>query len=805
MDDDEIGNLFQDEEQHMTESAKIKLRLKKFCYVIGALLILWVISIIIVVAINKPQDKDPWSKAYEKAINFIEKLDSNGIKNLLNGANNIKTIISLKNINEGNKLCQGQIASYHDNNSNITFKGMCIQEGTTGVQFSNLTGILWQSEMNTAATFNKTLMYKIGNAQGNESKGKGINTLLSPCVNIMNKAQDGILWESFGENPYYSGICASEIIKGIQDSGVIATIKHFFGNNSEIYEVLNPSNVNKTALMDFYIEPFYRPIKEAQVGAIMVSNNILNKTYFYENEYLFTNILRNNLTFKGFIISDLWGIYNNNIYNYSLLDLNMNEECTQGPIEERSPSEENLKNKTEEEEEKESATRIIAAMYKMNQMENYYDVNLFNETKDENWTKIQREAATESQVLLRNEGDILPLQNNSTIAVIGNIAFKDDYLTNNELENKNETKLDLNEHIQLENNSKFGSFISPLPEIRKLALNKSIDVLSLRDLINTNSNGKSTLEKIKNILLDTEIKLDTIIVFLTATSDRKYSIIEKNKKNKIISSLLNHADELINAIKYKFNVTVVINAPLINDLSLLDNVKAVLFSGFPGDEASNAIADILFGEANPSGHLPFSLGKKDEPNKKLSSLNNLTKIDKKIEKALKDEFRYDGIDSDGLKNNKENHGIEKYNYSEGLYIDQRCSDLKKKINNNFFPFGFGLSYSSFNYSSNINASIKGTTLTAEFNITNNSSFLGQAVPMMFLSFRDIKGYSNYLFKGFEKVEIEGYSNKTVTIVADEHALSYFDSKQKKYIRVKGPIEVCIDLNGNIAKSKVNIQ
>jgi len=484
------------------------------------------------------------------------------------------------------------------------------------------------------------------------------------------------------------------------------------------------------------------------------------------------------------------------------LDLNIREDSTQGPIDEehKTSSEENLKNITEEE--KESATRIIAAMFKMNQMENYSKVNLFNETKDENWTNIQRKAATESQVLLRNDGNILPLQNNATIAVIGNIAFKGDYLTNN----NSELIVNGNEQIK-EYNSKFGSFISPLPEIRKLAEQKQVKVISSLDLINEyNKNyyrerNKNALDKIKKVLEQKKNILDAVIVFITANSSEKYSIVEKNKINGFVPSLWNGADELIGQIE-GMNAIIVINAPIVDNFQLLDKIKAVLFSGFPGDEASDAIAHILFGEANPSGHLPFALGEIGNDITKPSFLNNSTKIDKKIEKTLKDEFRYNGVDSDGLKNNKENFGIEKYNYSKLLYNNQRCSD-KYYNHNNFFPFGFGLSYSSFNYSSNISYSFIDTALIVKFNISNNSPILGQAVPMMFLSFPEIKGYSNYLFKGFEKVEIEGNSNKTVTIVADDHALSYFDSKQNKYIRVQEPIEVCIDLNGNIAKLKID--
>ena len=334
MEADEVDSLIDLEVPHITESDKIKLRLKKFCYAIGFLFILQIISLIIVISSNSNSNKEeptkdtkdtqdtqddsiPKDESYSKAEDFISNLNSQEIIGLLKGKNNIN---ENKNVN----LCEGQIAPFTSNE--VVFKGMCIQDGTTGVRFSEGKGILWQSQINTAATFNETLMYKIGKAQGAESKEKGINTLLYPSVNIMKKPQD-ILWESFGDDPFYSGVCASKIISGIQESGVIATIKHFLGNVQEIYEIPNKYNPDINALMDIYVEPFYRAIHEEDVRAVMAGNNTFNGTYCYENEYLLTNILRNYLNFKGFIISDLYDVDNTHNYDCSLLDLYLGEEC----------------------------------------------------------------------------------------------------------------------------------------------------------------------------------------------------------------------------------------------------------------------------------------------------------------------------------------------------------------------------------------------------------------------------------------------------------------------------------------------
>ena len=146
---------------------------------------------------------------------------------------------------------------------------MCLQNGPACIRFAQGTSISWQTNLNLACTFNKSLLYEVGHTQGKENKEKGINTFLSACVNIMRTPQAGRVWEAFGEDPFYSGVCASQMIKGIQDVGVIATIKHFIGNDQETYRHSSSSNIEMAPLMDIYAEPFYRAIHDAIVGGIL--------------------------------------------------------------------------------------------------------------------------------------------------------------------------------------------------------------------------------------------------------------------------------------------------------------------------------------------------------------------------------------------------------------------------------------------------------------------------------------------------------------------------------------------------------
>ena len=103
--------------------------------------------------------------------------------------------------------CGGQIDPF--DNEEINFKGMCLQDGPSGINYAKRTSISWQSSINNAMTFDKKLMYKIGKAHGEEAKEKGINVILEPCVNIMRNPKGGRVWESFGDDPYYVGVCFS--------------------------------------------------------------------------------------------------------------------------------------------------------------------------------------------------------------------------------------------------------------------------------------------------------------------------------------------------------------------------------------------------------------------------------------------------------------------------------------------------------------------------------------------------------------------------------------------------------------------
>ena len=808
---------------------------------IGTKIIIIIITIVVIIALalglglgltlkkkNKYiQSNITWDQSYEKAKNFISELNLTERINLLFGTQNMKMeTLLIEDESELQYLCVGQIDPFK--NEKVDFKGMCLQDGPSGVRFAKGTGISWQGSLNNAMTFDKNLMYEVGRAQGEENKEKGINVVLAPCANMMRNPKGGRVWESYGDDPYYTGVCASEITKGIQDAGVIACLKHFVANDQETYRKASSSNMDPKTLMDIYAEPFYRSIHEANLGSIMAAYNAVNDKYCYESKYILTDILRDILGFRGFVMTDWWALTNDDpISINSGIDMNMPGGMGYGPFDEErkyayygrehsywSNLEEHVRNnRVTEDRINEAATRIIASMYKMNQMDNYPKVDIYYQTNTTYRKQLQRKVATESQVLLKNDG-ILPLKTGTIkkIAIIGNDAFERDCLPDELPQCMNDTNEVINGHVPLGYGSGVTNFeylITPLEGIKNLAKEYNIEIKSSGKLIysyeSINSTHEKSVDATEDIANGVKIaeECDVAIVFAKATSGEEFVVLKQSIGDRKDLDLWYNANELIEEVtKVNSNTIVVINAPATVNLPWLDKVRAVIFSGFPGAESGNAIADIIFGKVNPSGHLPFVWGKNEDYCAKIPNLEDLTIIDSVNKLSYKDIYRFDGIDCHAKPNNTNGFGKEPIDYSEGLYIGQRWFNKNNKKPD--FPFGFGLSYTTFEYS-DIDLSMNQDGLTAKFNIKNTGSVKGKAVAMMFLTFpENIGDYPEYIFKGFEKIEIEPGQTKTIKIIADDHALSYFNVDQNKYVRVnEGIIKVSISDNGDPSQAKLS--
>ncbi|OUM64902.1 glycoside hydrolase family 3 protein, partial [Piromyces sp. E2] len=621
------------------------------------------------------------------------------------------------------------------------FKGLCLQDGPAGVRFANGTATSWQAALNTASTFDRDLFYKVGEAQGDEFYQRGINAALSPAMNIQRAPASGRIWESYGEDPFLAGQVGVQVIKGMQSKGVIATAKHYIGNDQENNRGASSSNIPEQALWEVYIEPFYRAINDASVDAVMSSYNAINGTYSVQNKRLLTDVLKGKMGFQGFVMSDWWSIYDVEKSFAAGMDMDMPGGKYWGPdyvgdsfwgehiqecIDKGIFPQERLDD---------AALRIVRSLIKAGQLENYPEVNLYVDTLTEENIALNRKVAADSNVLLKNADNILPIKKAKKIAIIGKDSMPSNFCP--DLQCANGT-------LPLgwgSGTTDFKYIIDPLSAITKRAKKDNIKVVSYGE---DDAKGGAKVAK----------DADLAIVFVQADSGEEYITVEGNKGDRLNLDLWHGGNELIDAVaSVNKNTIVVIHAPGPVNVPFLDKVKGIVFAGMPGQESGNAIADVLFGDVNPSGHLPYTWAPRED---------------------FPTDVNYDPALQGG--------GEEKtqYDYNEGLFVGYRWFD-KKEIEPTF-AFGYGLSYTTFKFSDLV-ADMTEDGLYVSLTVTNTGDVAGAAVPMIFLSFPEsVKDYPVRLFKGFDKVMLEAGQSKKTTIFIDNHDLSYYDLEAKEFVK-----------------------
>ena len=702
-----------------------------------------------------------WEEAHKKAKEKIKDFTVDEKLSLLYGIQNMQ-----KTRENG---CVGSIEPIQDK-----FGGICLQDGPAGVRFS-LSTQSWQAGINTASTFNKTLMYEVGKAQGKEFREKGINIALGPAMNFLRSPQGGRIWESYGDDPFLAGVAATQVIKGIQSNGVIACAKHYVGNDQETNRKNSTSNIQDQALWEIYIEPFYRSVVDAQVGSIMAAYNAVNDIYCVKNEILVKKYLKELIGFQGFVMTDWWEVMSNSSDNFnSGVDMNMPGGKDEGPeyvgrdksywsnfktyINDGEITTERLDDAVE---------RILAPMYKLDQFNSYVkfpEVNLNKNTITKETKKLNREAAAQSNVLLKNEDNILPIRNmkDKTIAIIGNDAIESPCIRDSDCSCKSESNNFFQGHISLgygSGTTYFNYTVDPLTAIKARAEKEGIKIINSNDIIEsaevieerTIVVGKEDIDKAKEVAGEA----DLCIVFISADSGEQYIDLEKSVGDRYDLKAWHSGDELVEAVLEKNeNVIVVINSPGPIDLPWYENIKGLIFSGFGGAESGNGIADILFGDYNPSGHLPYVWAELDNYPSKIKIFSNPTY----------------------------------YDYKEGVFVGQRYFDKNNKTY--IFPFGYGMSYTTFEFDKdkNISATMTKEGLKIKFSMKNVGAMEGEAVPMVFLKFPDdIEAQDEYpdkLFKGFDKKWIKPNEAVEFEILVDDHALSYFNVFSQKFERPK---------------------
>lgn len=632
------------------------------------------ISPVVVPARNVSGDAD-WASAVARARAFVNKLTLEEKVNVTTGIGAFGR-------------CVGQTGTI----PRFGWGGLCLQDSPLGVRSTDFVSG-FPAGLTVASTWDKELFYRRGKAIGAEFRGKGINVALGPMTNLGRVAAGGRNWEGFGADPYLAGIATEQSIKGIQDNGVIANVKHFVANEQEHYRggrqatQIQSSNVDDRTMHEVYVWPFADAV-HAGVGSLMCSYNKINQTQACQNSKLLNGILREELDFQGFVVSDWTAAINGVQPALAGMDMNMPGFITYGEGAQNETDPANAQNSfwgahlveavrngsVPEGRVTDMAVRTFAAWYKLGQDKGYPAVNFNTNTEDtimDGWVqnehvnvqadhyKVIREIGSAGTVLLKNTKGALPL-NLDKIRRIG--IFGSDAGPNPNGPNScGRQTCDAGTLAAGwgSGTATFPYLIDPLAAIQSY-VNQNAPTTVLQAVLNDSA---------YSLVAPIARHADTCLVFVNANSGESFLNVGDDTGDRTNLTLWHSGEALIKATAAECSNTIVtmhtVGPVIVEDWIDHPNVTAVIQAHLPGQESGNSLVDVLFGKVNPSGRLPYTIAK------------------------ARADYPADVLYSSTM-------DTPQITYSEALNIDYRHFDANGVTPR--YEFGYGLSYTSFSYS-----------------------------------------------------------------------------------------------------------
>ncbi|MCJ1292816.1 hypothetical protein MMC34_004369 [Xylographa carneopallida] len=569
----------------------------------------------------------------------------------------------------------------------------------TGYPISMSTGLasdfnsVFSAGVNVAATWDRGRAYTRGQGMGAEHQGKGVDVQLGPVSGPIGRAPEGGRnWEGFSPDPVLSGIMMAQSVQGIQSQGVIACSKHYIGNEQEHFRQVPQagfdnltdsysSNIDDVTLHELYLWPFADAVR-AGTGSVMCSYNQVNNSYACQNSYLLNNILKNELGFQGFVVSDWSGQHSGIGSAFAGLDMTMPGDV--GFDSDTSFWGTNLTvavlNGTVPQWRVDDAvTRILAAWYYVGRdtkqipinfdswtlatygYQHFYaqeDVRLINEHVDvrADHAATIRDLGSASTVLLKNVNNALPLTGHEKLtAVFGNDAGDNPNGPNG----CSDRGCD-NGTLAMgwgSGSANFPYLVTPETAIQN-------------ELIGNGAVFESITDNFAYGQIETlAMRASTAIVFVNADAGEGYIVVDGNQGDRNNLTLWQGGDNLIMNVSSLCNNTIVVihsvGPVLLANYSANPNITAILWAGIPGQESGNSIADVLYGRVNPGAKLPFTMA------------------------VSREDYGSDLL-------YLPNAAVPQLDFAEGVFIDYRALDRAGIAP--VYEFGFGLSYTTFAYS-----------------------------------------------------------------------------------------------------------
>lgn len=624
-----------------------------------------------------------WGDAYAQAIAFVSQLTLTEKVNLTTGVGW-----------EGEK-CVGNNGAI----PRLAFKAMCMEDSPLGVRDTDFNSA-FPAGVTIAATWDRALMYQRGYDMGSEHRDKGVDIQLGPVVGPIGRSPEGGRnWEGFSPDPMLAGAAVTEHVKGIQAAGIMACTKHYIGNEQEHFRQGAPpanltaaisSNIDDRTMHELYLWPFADAVR-AGSASIMCSYNQVNNSYSCQNSYTLNHLLKNELGFQGFIMSD-WSAQHSGV-SAALAGLDQTMPGDIGFDDGTSYWGANLtiavlNGTVPQWRLDDMCVRIMAAYYYVDREANqvpdapnfsawttdtyswqhfyaeddYTQVNYHVNVQGEHYNDI-RAMASAGTVLLKNTG-ALPLTGKERLTTV----FGSDSSENLWGPNGDPDRGGDNGTLAMgwgSGTANFPYYITPLEAIKaEVRSNQGAFEDVIDDYAYTQMNALARRVSQPGVG-------GVCIVFANSDAGEGYIIVDGNEGDRNNLTLWHDGDTIIKNVTSQCNNTVVVmhtvGPVLVNAWYDNPNVTAIIWAGVPGQESGNALVDVLYGKVNPGGKTPFTWG---------------------------DSRGSYGTDLLYLPN--EGDAAPQDNFEEGVFIDYRAFDRLNETP--IYEFGFGLSYTTFAYS-----------------------------------------------------------------------------------------------------------
>ncbi len=622
-----------------------------------------------------------------------------------------------------------------------------------------------------SSTWNEALVEEVGAAMGKEALEYGLDVILGPGVNIHRHPLCGRNFEYYSEDPLVTGTIGAAMVNGIESNGVGATPKHFVANNQETGRDGNDARVSERAMREIYLKGFEIIVEKSQPWAMMTSYNKVNGTHASQNKYLLTDILRDEWGFEGMVMTDWFG------------GIHAPDQVSAGNdlLEPGNKKKWKALIKAYEDGELAEATidisvrRILRLIMQSRKMQNY---KFGNNPDLKKHAEITRRSAAEGVILLKNE-DALPIQNNKNIALLGVTSY--DFIAGGTGSG------DVNEAytISLEEGLKNAGFAlnetaKNAFESHKAANQEAFEKPEGMNAIFTPYAPPEinlTAEKLTEIANEADIGILTIGRNSGEGGDR----VEADD-----FLLSNQEQEMMERICKAFHekekkVVVVLNVGgVIETASWKARPDAILLAWQGGQEGGNSVADILSGKVNPSGKLPmtFPIHLKDhasDANFPVGGENELNPG------AILGTMLF------GKKEKSEANWVKNQDYTEyeeGIYVGYRHFDKANLAVS--YPFGYGLSYTDFEYS-DMKVVLENDQINVKLKVKNTGDTAGKEVVQLYVSKPD-SGIDrpNQELRGFAKTKLlNPGASEDVQLQIPMSDLQYWDEEKADWVLENG--------------------